>query len=61
MILEKVKHLAFSKGISIYALEKECEIGNGTISAWDESTPSIKSLKKVSDYFDVPIEYFLEE
>lgn len=61
MILEKVKQLAAFKGVSIYAIEKACNIGNGTISAWNESAPSIKSLEKVAEYFGVPVKYFFEE
>ena len=60
-IFEKVKKLADEKGISIAAMEKECDIGNGTIGRWESSCPSLRSLKKVADYFGVTIEYFLED
>lgn len=60
MILEKVTKLCNENKISIAKLEKESGIGNGTINRWDESEPSLKSLKKLADYFSKPIEYFLE-
>jgi transcriptional regulator with XRE-family HTH domain len=60
-ILEKVKKLADEEGISIAALEKECNIGNGTIGRWESSFPSLRNLKKVAEHFSVPIEYFLED
>ncbi len=61
MIFEKVKELAEKEGISVSELEANCNIGNGTISKWKNSSPTIANLKKVADYFGVPIEYFLEE
>ena len=61
MILSRIMALCEKKGISISKLEKECGIGNGTISRWDESAPRIDNLKKVADYFGVDIKYFLEE
>lgn len=61
MIFEKVKELVEREGISISELESNCDIGNGTISKWKASSPTIANLKKVADYFNVPIEYFLEE
>lgn len=60
MILEKIEKLCKEKGISISALEKACQIGNGTISRWNESSPRLDNLKKVSNYFGVSIEYFSE-
>ena len=60
LILEKVDELCKEKGISISRLEKECGIGNATIKGWDKSIPRADTLKKVSDFFGKPIEYFLE-
>lgn len=61
MIFEKVEEMVKKEGISISKLETNCNIGNGTISKWKTSSPTIANLKKVADYFEVPIEYFLEE
>lgn len=60
MILEKIEKLCKEKGINISTLEKECQIGNGTISRWDKSLPRLDNLKKVAHYFAVSVEYFLE-
>lgn len=60
-IFDKVKKLCSDKGISIHALEKETKIGNGTISRWKESSPTLDKIKKIADYFEKPIEYFLGE
>lgn len=44
---------------SIAELERKINISNGTISKWDTSQPTTKVLKKLSDYFDVSIDYLL--
>lgn len=61
MFFEKVTKLCQNKNISIAKLERECEMGNGTVRGWKTSSPSIENLKKVASYFGVGIEYFLKE
>lgn len=61
MILKKIEELVQKKGISITALEKRLDFGNGTIRSWAQCSPSVDKLKKVADYFGVSIEYFLED
>jgi transcriptional regulator with XRE-family HTH domain len=60
-MLEKIKRLCQEQNISISKLEKECGLGNGTIGGWANSSPSAHNLKLVADYFQKPLEYFLEE
>lgn len=45
-----------------YQVAKETGISQTAFSNWKSgrSEPSIDSLKKLADYFKVPIEYFLE-
>ncbi len=61
MLLEKISKLAKEKNISISQIEKECNLGNGTIRGWDKSSPSIFNLKKVADFFNLDINYFIKE
>lgn len=61
MIYKKIKKICDSKGISISRLEKNCEIGNGTIRGWEKSNPRIDSLKKVADYLNISIEQLMEQ
>ena len=61
MILKKVRALCDENKISISALEKELDIGNGTIGSWDKSMPRVDSLKKVADYFGKSVDYFLKK
>lgn len=60
MLLDKIENLCKEKSISVSKLEKECGIGNGTISRWNKSIPRADNLKAVANYFNKPIEYFLE-
>lgn len=61
LIFNKISNLCKSEGISIAGLEKECGLGNGTIRGWKESSPSSENLKKVANFFNVPIDYFLDD
>lgn len=60
MIYEKIKELCREKGISISSLEKELGFSNALISKWSKADPMVSNLKKIADYFEKPIEYFLE-
>lgn len=46
-----------------YKVAKDTKISTSTLSDWKtgRSTPKIDKLKKIADYFDVPITYFLED
>lgn len=60
MIYDTIVMLCRDKGVSISKVEKECDIGNGTIRGWNASNPRIDNLKKVAKYLDVPIESLLK-
>ena len=60
MVLEKIRGVCDKTKITISELERECGIGNATISRWDKSSPRMDNLIKVAKYFGVTIEYFLE-
>ena len=58
-----VTDLCRSQNISLARLEKDLEIGNGTIGKWRESTakPSLRTLEKISDYFNIPVSELVKE
>lgn len=60
MLLAKIEALCKEENISIAKVEKDCNIGNGTIRRWDKAFPRIDTIKKIASYFGKPIEYFLE-
>lgn len=61
MILKHIKEKCKEKGISIFALEKEAGIGNGTISRWDKSSPTVDSLQAVAKVLECTVDELLEE
>lgn len=61
MIYERIKSLCEEKEVSVYRVERDLSFPNATIAKWKDSIPGADRLKKVADYFGVPIEYFLEE
>ena len=61
MIYEKVKELCKKKKVSIYRVEKDLGFSASSIVKWKNVIPAADKLKAVADYFNVPIEYFLEE
>ena len=61
MIYSNVKKICDERKISIASLERAIGLGNGTISCWRNSSPRVDILKKVTDYFEVSLEYFLDD
>ena len=61
MIYENVKKIAEEKGISISALEKKAGLGNGVISGWKTSSPTVTNLKAVSVILGTTVDKLLEE
>lgn len=59
MLLTNIRHLCSKKPVSIAKLERETGIGNGTISRWDTSSPSIENVQKVAEYFGVTVDELL--
>lgn len=59
--IEAIREKARSEGMNLTQLEEKVGIGNGTIGKWTKSDPTLQTIKKIADYFHVPIEYFLQE
>ena len=58
-IFDRVKRLCDQRKISISQLEDNLEIGNGSAYKWKKHDPTLKMLKKVSEYFSVSVDYLL--
>lgn len=60
---ERYVKLRDSKHVTDYRVALDTGITRSTFADWKtgRSEPKIDKLKKISDYFDVPIEYFLEK
>ena len=60
MLYNNVKKKCDENKISISQLERELGFPRSSICKWDENVPGITKVKKVADYFGVPIEELLE-
>ena len=58
---EKIKELAKEKGVTITGLEKELGFARGSLSKIDKNKPSIDRLEKLSNYFNIRIDFFIED
>lgn len=60
LIFEK---LLVINNLKAYEVSKQTGIPQSTFSDWKrgKSYPKINKLQKIASYFDVPIEYFLDE
>ncbi|MBR1974788.1 MAG: helix-turn-helix transcriptional regulator [Clostridia bacterium] len=58
---ERLKELRLEKEIGQDRLAKDLQIGNGTISLWENGLrePKLSSLVMLAEYFDVSIDYLV--
>lgn len=61
MIYTRIKDLSKQKNLSIRKVERDCGFSNGTLSKWNNASPSVVLLKKVADYLQVDINVLLED
>lgn len=59
-LLDKVKTLCLKSSTTLAQLEKTLNFGNGTLSRWNTSSPSIDKIQKIADYFNVSVDYLLD-
>lgn len=59
--VEKVKELCKVRKVAVYKLEKELGFANGYIGQLKKGDVPLDRLKKIADYFDLPMSYFTEE
>ena len=58
-LLDRVKKLCASRGLSQSKMEKEIGISNGASYKWKTSSPSMEVLEKLSNYFNVSVDYLM--
>lgn len=60
---EKFEQLISERGITAYRVAKDTSLAPTVFSDWKtgKSKPKVNKLMILAKYFDVPIEYFLEE
>lgn len=60
-VYDRIEALRKSKGLYRSKIEKDLGFSNGSIAKWKDSTPSFDKIKKVADYFSVPVDYLTKE
>lgn len=61
LIYDKVKKICKEKCISIASVEKRAGLGNGAITKWNNSSPTIDKLKAVADVLEIDVADFLDD
>ena len=61
MIYENVKAICEKKKMSLASVEKAAGLGNGTISGWRNSSPTVNKLQAVAKILGVKVTKLLEE
>lgn len=56
MIYDKIKEICKQKGVSVASVEKEAGLSNGAIRKWNDSSPTIDSLKAVASVLKVRVD-----
>lgn len=56
MLYKTIKHLAKSKKIPIYKIERELDISQGSICKWDKVKPSYDKICGVASILGVSVE-----
>lgn len=60
-MVSKIRQLCKEQGKTLFSLEQECGLGNGTIHKWDRSSPSIVKVRVVADALGVSVSYLIGE
>ncbi|WP_295234940.1 helix-turn-helix transcriptional regulator [Veillonella sp.] len=55
----RIQYLAKTKGLSLTKVEEQLGFGNGTITKWDKSSPSIDKLRQVAELLNVSVDFLL--
>ena len=61
MLYDKIKKIAKENNISIYRIERDLDLSNGSIRKWNSSIPLSQTLNKVAQYLGVSIRDLMEE
>lgn len=56
---EIIKKLCKNQGISVNKLETDLGFGTGYVSKLGKSTPNVKKIKSIADYFNVSVDYLM--
>jgi len=58
-LVGRIQDLCSSKNTTLIGLEREIELGRGTIRNWDKNSPSVDKVQKVAEFFGVSTDFLL--
>lgn len=58
-IRDRIKELCKQNGTSLNKLETELSFAKGYLSKLDKSTPTVKNMQKIADYFGISVDYLM--
>lgn len=58
-LVDRIKILCIQNGTNLSKLEKEAELGCGTISKWSGASPTCANIQKISEHFGVTIDFLV--
>lgn len=58
-IKDRIKDLCIKNGITVNKLETTLGFGTGYVSKLDKSTPNVKKIKLIADFFNVSVDYIM--
>ena len=61
MIIDNIQRIADEKGLSIRSIERKAGLSNGTISKWDDHSPTVDNLTAVASVLKVSVNKLLKE
>lgn len=59
-VLERVQKLCKQHGIGIAKMERDIDLSKGASYKWKTSDPSMDTLKRLAEYFNVPVDVFTD-
>ena len=61
MLRDKIKEMCKERGITIKQLERDAELGEGTIKKWSDFNPRLENVVKVADVLGVSVDDLIRE
>lgn len=61
LIYDKIKEVCKEKGVSITSVEKKAGLGNGAVTKWNKSSPTLNNIQAVADVLHVEVSELLTE
>lgn len=61
LIYDKIKEVCKEKWVSITSVEKKAGLGNGAVTKWNKSSPTLNNIQAVADVLHVEVSELLTE